>query len=464
MRFWFLLIGLVPALLLGQQPDAWEKIVVPGLKYRMERDLVTPRLVHILELDRDAANLSLRPALANEQVWDRSELRGRATLSRVMEQTGAIAGVNADFFAWNGDPLGLMMLDGELLSRPDANRAAFLWGPEGADVRDFETNIVFGWEGGTPLRVFGINEEAGANMAVLNTPRAGLALSRNPALHALIDLDSTIGPNGVYRGTFRYFVADETEVEVEPGQVVLTATGTPAQQLLRMERGSTVSIQTNTEGLDAERFPYAIGGGPMLINDGEINVPWRQGNFQSDFAERRHPRTAIGIKADGDLLLVAVDGRQSMSDGATLSEIARIMRRLGAVEALNLDGGGSTSLNVGGVNLNRLRESERPISNALLIFGPSIVDQNRFVIQGAPRMSTEEARDYRLVDGRGRLIPNHQIFWSATGAAWIDQGGRLRPIEAGIAIVRALYQGQVAEVQVVVEAPEPVEDPPVDRP
>jgi hypothetical protein len=157
------------------------------------------------------------------------------------------------------------------------------------------------------------------------------------------------------------------------------------------------------------------------------------------------------------VILVAVDGRQEMSDGATLQEMADIMRRLGAVEAINLDGGGSTTMNIGGLNVNRLQEGLRPVANAVLIMGPSLVSQNRFVIQGSPRMSTEEAREYRLVDGSGRVIPNHQVFWSATGAAWIDQGGRLRPVEAGTAKVRAMFNGQFAEIQVVVE--EPVDEP-----
>jgi exopolysaccharide biosynthesis protein len=90
------------------------------------------------------------------------------------------------------------------------------------------------------------------------------------------------------------------------------------------------------------------------------------------FATTRHPRSAVGWRGDGTLLLVVVDGRQGdYSVGMSLSELTELFRSLGAVEALNLDGGGSTTLVVGGAVANRPSDpqGERPVANALLLLG-----------------------------------------------------------------------------------------------
>jgi exopolysaccharide biosynthesis protein len=92
--------------------------------------------------------------------------------------------------------------------------------------------------------------------------------------------------------------------------------------------------------------------------------------FRPSFVDRRHPRTAIGRLADGRILLLVVGGRQPYhSLGMTLVELATLMRRLGATDALNLDGGGSTTLVVRGVvvNLPSDETGERPIGDVLLV-------------------------------------------------------------------------------------------------
>jgi exopolysaccharide biosynthesis protein len=110
-----------------------------------------------------------------------------------------------------------------------------------------------------------------------------------------------------------------------------------------------------------------IGGGPRLLTDGQF--VGGEG-FRPSFADRRHPRTAIGRLADGRILLVVVGGRQPYhSLGMTLVELANLMRQLGAVDALNLDGGGSATLVVRGtvINLPSDEAGERPVSDVLLV-------------------------------------------------------------------------------------------------
>jgi exopolysaccharide biosynthesis protein len=110
-----------------------------------------------------------------------------------------------------------------------------------------------------------------------------------------------------------------------------------------------------------------MGGGPRLLADGRY--VGGEG-FTNGFLNRRHPRTAIARLADGRLLLVVVDGRQPYhSLGMTLPELAVTLNALGATDAINLDGGGSSTLVVRGtvVNLPSDEGGERAVSDALLL-------------------------------------------------------------------------------------------------
>jgi exopolysaccharide biosynthesis protein len=88
------------------------------------------------------------------------------------------------------------------------------------------------------------------------------------------------------------------------------------------------------------------------------------------FGVRRNPRTLAGVKADGTILLVTVDGRQpGYSVGASFEESARIMKSLGAIDAVNLDGGGSTTMTIGSKLINHPSDStgERPVGDAIVV-------------------------------------------------------------------------------------------------
>ena len=125
--------------------------------------------------------------------------------------------------------------------------------------------------------------------------------------------------------------------------MVLVGTGRGARRLSTLQRGSRVTV---TYGVNRAATRVAIGGGAFLLRRGEVVAP-------PDPA--MHPRTAIGVDTDlNRVIIVAVDGRQSHSRGLTLQETAVLLRRLGAEEALNLDGGGSSTM--------LARESGEPVA------------------------------------------------------------------------------------------------------
>ncbi len=116
----------------------------------------------------------------------------------------------------------------------------------------------------------------------------------------------------------------------------------------------------------------ALGGGPVLIESGATRITFDEEVFWGSgmgSLDARHPRTALGYTEDGRLLLLVVDGRSEASVGATLGELARELAALGAHEALNLDGGGSTTLVVSGKVVNRPSDKSgaREVASALLL-------------------------------------------------------------------------------------------------
>jgi exopolysaccharide biosynthesis protein len=131
-------------------------------------------------------------------------------------------------------------------------------------------------------------------------------------------------------------------------------------------------------GLPADSLDYrtasewkvrdALSAGPALITAGRIRITSNEEVFFGSSIPNVHPRSAAGRTADGALIIMVVDGRQEISRGVYLEELAALMRGVGAVEALNLDGGGSSTLVVGGRLLNRPTggTTEREVMSALV--------------------------------------------------------------------------------------------------
>jgi phosphodiester glycosidase/flagellar hook capping protein FlgD len=155
---------------------------------------------------------------------------------------------------------------------------------------------------------------------------------------------------------------------IAPGTAVLVGRGDAAARLQsEAPLGTTVTLRLILQP-DWTTVADAIGGGPVLVRDG--NPVYRANEaFTVSQIVPRHPRTAVGQLADGRILLVVVDGRQpGYSVGMTTFEMAQTMVRLGAVRAMQLDGGGSSTLAFDGAVLNRPSDGrERPISTALML-------------------------------------------------------------------------------------------------
>jgi hypothetical protein len=119
------------------------------------------------------------------------------------------------------------------------------------------------------------------------------------------------------------------------------------------------------------KMDTAVGGGPTLITNGEINITNNEERmFSGKAINDRHPRTAMGYTSDGFLIIMAIQGRfPGLAEGATLVQEAEMLRSLGCVEALNLDGGGSSCMLVNGIETIKPSDKpgQRPVPAVFLI-------------------------------------------------------------------------------------------------
>ncbi|MCG9895450.1 MAG: phosphodiester glycosidase family protein [Fimbriimonadaceae bacterium] len=464
MRRLIALLVLAAPLAAIAQVRTWEKPIGPGLTYRAVVDFEKPLMIHALRWTPGAETFVLKPENGGGQVYgDSPPTKGREAMIPMVTRTTAVAGVNADFFPFTGDPLGLMLRDRELVSLPFPNRSFLAWGRSGAAIGRAGHDLKAA-SGSTVWNITGLNQEAADNALVLNTPAAGEAWLKDGGVHVVLEAPSArvTAANDITARVARV-VRDGRPMKVEGGTLVLSGSGTSAAALAGLKAGDSVRITGGITGFDLGGHEQAVGGGPLILEKGEAKIEVASEGFDAPFSTTRHPRTAVGVTPSGDLWLVVVDGRQAgVSRGVSLAELVDVMKELGCTDALNLDGGGSSEMVLGGISLNRPSSAgneSRPVANGILLF--DLVQEapvrRDLVIQGRPTIEPGVFSRFRVLDGQGREIPNVEVIWSCIGAAWVDQGGFVRGLPAGgEATLRAWVSGNLVEVKLTVTpAPTP---------
>lgn len=346
--------------------------LAPGIRYYTFDDPVhlgdaAPISARLLEVEPDSTVLDV--ALGKDGT------QGRDTVGSMAARRGAIAAVNAGFFGATGDPAGIYKIDGLLISESASPRAAVGFArPEGPPLLfDRVSARPRVRVGTTAIRISGIDTKRGASEIVLYTPRFGSA-ARGDGAATEWTLAGT--PLRVTAMASRTADATDEPLPVPPGGFVLSASGRPPS-LSRLKRGDRVQVDFEYEaalGADANAWARAddiIGGAGLLLRGGKAIDDWEPERLSAPgFVAARHPRTMIGRDGEGDTWLVTVDGRQpDHSVGMTLRELIAFARRLGLVDALNLDGGGSTTMVVKGKVVNRPSDpfGSRPVSDAIVV-------------------------------------------------------------------------------------------------
>lgn len=343
--------------------------VVPGVTY--ERVETPGQAVHVTRVTQGPL-IDIHPILTAGAPTRLSRL---TSAMRARLGGGAVAGVNGDYFNLDhGYPSGLLVTDREIVSEPEASRAALFFGASGG-LSSGVVTLKGTWQAVDPSnptpfpeRIFnGMNRPSEKpNETFVYTPRYGELTPVGTRLDALIDLDppGQIGVNAPVTGTVQS-IKDGGGTGIGPGKLVLSASG-DARAAMNSDLivGRRVTLNFTIAGLPAD-ITHAIGGGPTLVQDG-VPIGSVGGGFTSGQIATRTSRTAVGQTADGSVLLVSNEGPGQGKRGFTMVEQARLLASLGARTAVGMDGGGSAMMAIRD-QLVTPWSSERAIANAVVV-------------------------------------------------------------------------------------------------
>ena len=351
----------------------------PGLTYSHERQGEVPWSIHVLKIDRTQEDLRIVAPLARSRVVSVEPVNRMAKWARVVRSAGtAVAAVNGDFFQISGnyvaDPEGVQIVAGDLVSDDGPDSICFwLDGDGNPHLADVDVALRVTWPDGVETKV-GLNERRPDDGAVLYTPTFAestrtiggfdLALERvddGPWLPLAVGQTYVGRVRSVnHRGNTQ--LADTKGWGLEGKGIMALSVGPKlAEKLKPVEAGATVKVSVESTP-DLTGVKTAISGQPLLIVGGKM-VP---DLIRLD--EKRHPRSAIGWN-DTHLFLVVVDGRKpGLWVGMNLQELGDLMQRLGCTDAMNLDGGGSSTMWLDGHIMNCPSDgSPRPVGNAIVV-------------------------------------------------------------------------------------------------
>lgn len=473
----FVAPGPVAAAIVSAYASASREPVAPGVTHDQGRIATTAgsQAVNVIEVEPNNPAISFESSLSNGRVTGLERTSSQAQ-NHSLEGHRVVAAINGDVWAgFSNDaehaPNGLHVEAGELVTTGPAARPTFGVGADGRPLIGAPlVTVTLGTSTGTPFVINRVNQLRRAGEVVLYTPHYGSQTSSSASGVDVViaGLALPLRASGAWMGTVLLTRPAEGGYPIAPGTIVLTA---PATSLLAgLVPGEAVTLSTMvTAGW--ETVLHAVGGREWIVRDGNVSISPRPAS-----ADEIHPRSAIGLTADGRLILATVDGRQpGWSSGMRLPELAEFMLSRGVVVALNLDGGGSTSLAVrragtdGPVLVNRPSDgSERAVTNGIHVVSnaPTGPLATLFVEPGNRTLYRNATIDFRARGMDTAFNPvglGGQVTWSVTPPiGTIDATGHFVATEAGTAQVTAFANGVTgsAAITVLVDTSAPVASPP----
>jgi hypothetical protein len=342
--------------------DSDRAFVLPGEPVRPP----PPRSLRLLRLD--PSRVRLASALAG------STVPARATVLDIARRTRAIAAVNAGFFAPNGDPNGLLKIDGRLLSDTGRARGAVaLFDRAGRLDGHFDqvsARVRVRFRRGAQWRtaaIDGVDTVRRLGRLMLYTPASGASTDTAGGLEWTLE--------GAPLRATQAGTGGNTAIPAD-GYVLSYGGPAPPPALAGLERAPAVEVRESIvvrSGRHAREWSRAgtlVGGAGLLLQEGRSLREWTVERLSTGFETTSHPRTVIARDRRGSWWLITIDGRQpGRAIGLSFTGMQVLLARLGATDALNLDGGGSTTMVVRGEVVNRPSDvtGPRPVSDALIV-------------------------------------------------------------------------------------------------
>jgi hypothetical protein len=309
-----------------------------------------------LEVDPRTTGLTLRPIQG-----EANSLVGIAPIITTAQRYAAAAAINGGFFNRNNKlPLGAIRRDGRWLSSPILNRGAIAWNDAGqfklGRLQRQETAIA---STGQRLPIVNLNSgyiQPGISRYTSDWGTTYTPLTNDEAIAVVQNNQVTANlPGGL---------AGKTAFPIPRNGYLLTFR-TGSANLLPV--GTLLSLTDSTFPAEFTNYPHAIGAGPLLVQNRQIVLNAKAEGFSDAFSRQTAVRSAIGVTSAGNLLIATVHNRVD-GTGPTLWETAKIVQQLGSVDALNLDGGSSTSLYLGGQLVNRSPVTAARVHNGFGVF------------------------------------------------------------------------------------------------
>jgi len=362
--------------------------LLPGLGlYRYDWDVETC-VLYVAEMSRGAPALHFEVALANAQVLGKETVRAMAHRRtqrgdrRVVVAVNGGFGVLGDLRGYGGVLENLHIQDGELITQPTDSEACFGVTEAGAFLSgpvEMKAAVAIGAHT-LPLGCVNQRRLDGCQIT-LYTPRMGESTRTNRRRGKEIIIDTLRMPltaNYAQAYSVSGVASDGNSLIPKEGAILWISSRVKTPGISQFRSGAKGTLMLSLSPPQWNEARHAIGGRLRLLKAGKIN----QTLVEMHHAEKRHtpgkrasvlnlshePRTALGYNAD-TLFLVVADGRQpKYSTGLTLYELASILIELGATEAINLDGGSSSTFVVNDAVINRPSgQREREVLNAVFI-------------------------------------------------------------------------------------------------
>jgi exopolysaccharide biosynthesis protein len=445
------------------------KQITKGIEHTTIRILAIegPMMINVVKANPKLVEVAT--AMAGDKVVAQGPYRGRDVLTSIVKKAGAICGVNGDYFTWMGFPFGIQVSDGELLISPMKNKAAFAIMDDGRAAVDIPVfSARFTVQEGISLPISALNRQKEEGV-VLYTPSYGIELedSERRVKVVLTGVSLPIRPVGRYEGTIAE-VTDGEDVLIPPSGLVLSIPRDllKGKEVPKKGQKATIEVEVRSKRpgtVKWDKVVQAIGGGPIILKEGKPASSWREEGFEESFVRARHPRTAIGISSDGSIILLTVDGRQRWSLGATINDLTAILKQLGAVDAMNLDGGGATEMVIkDGIANNPSDGRERAIKNAVIVRVPTSIPSSIKEASISPSpliLSVGDEIPLSVIgmDSKGNpfSVDGRWIGWDVEGGkALLKPGGKLIGIEPGTGKIRCFIGNtEISEDLIVLPGP-----------
>jgi uncharacterized protein YigE (DUF2233 family) len=335
-----------------------DKELAPGVVHRYFRG---PLTINLIDIDMLRAPVKVQPYLAGDSFNHVKDVADHA------KATNALAAINANYFKRSGVPLGTLIIDGEWVAGPLYDRVS-MGITSGGYVRI--DRVSFGGLLTTDnpdvpkAWVNNINQPRRSGCHLFLYTRRWGSFVKLPYDGALVAVDAQgkvmdTGATSMGIPWGGYVLADSKDTDIS-----------------KLHRGDRINIAWQTKP-DWNDIVQAVSGGPMLIKDGKLFLDLKDEKFRRGWTGSQiRARTVAGVTANNHLLLATVEGPH------TLWDVAKFLHKLGVVDALNLDGGGSTTMVVQGKTVTRNSSvSQRRVPSSIVVLDT----------RNAPNLSTHIA-------------------------------------------------------------------------